>query len=276
MLMKKKMNAEFKKIMGIEELLQWAFCQELCKVGAAGDRLTTVAGSNWSVTQDMATLGTLIDKSPNAFGVIPGFIEDGDPHPDALLVGAAVRGLAQVRFEIPKEWAPFPEFDDPHGLIAREVERVVSEVVIKGDRLNGRHLVALVTGAAILGRGPDWECEQPTFRMVSAAGKPLWFVKKTQKDGFGRVYEFEVDGYDRKRSRPVSGAYRKYEISTMMRGAILSRLDWQLWRHALECLGNDLAGRLSAHDVAAFYADRRPWVRAAKVQAESQVIEKAS
>ncbi|WP_377299688.1 hypothetical protein [Rhizobium sp. SGZ-381] len=274
--MKKKMNADVKKVMGIEELLQWAFCQELCKVGAAGDRLTTVAGSNWSVTQDMATLGTLIDKSPNAFGVIPGFIEDGEPHRDALLVGEAVRGLARIGFEIPAGWMPFPEMDDPHGLIASEVERVACEVRLKGERLSGRHLVALVTGAAILGRGPDWHCEQPAFRMVSAAGKPRWFVKKTQKDALGRVYEFETDGFDRKRSRPVSGAYRKYELSQMMRGDILSRLDWQLWRDALGFLADSLSGRLHDHAIYAFVADRQPWVRAAKMRAQMQAVEKAS
>ncbi|MGQ3078558.1 MAG: hypothetical protein ACT6RT_10950 [Allorhizobium sp.] len=223
----------------------------------------------------MAVLGTLIDRSPNIFGVIPGFIEEGDPHPDALAVGRGVRRLNEIGFDVPDGWMPFPEFDDPHGLIAVEVERVVSEVRLKGDRLGGRHLVALVTGAAILGHGPDWSCEQPSFRLVEVRGKPRWFMTKKVPDSLGRVYEIEVDGFDAKRQRPMRGAYRKYELSRMMRSEILSRLDWQLWQDALEVLGNLLAGQLSAHRIAAFSPDRQPWARKKKYAGAGQVSEKA-
>ena len=262
------------KTIGITELLAWAFCQELCKVGSGGDGLTSVGSSNWSVTREMATLGTLIDKSPNAYGVVPGFIEDGEPHPDAVKVGDAVRGLARIGFEIPDGWMPFPEFDDPHGLILREVERVVAEVRLKGDRLGGRHLVSLVTGAAILGRGPDWSAKPPTFRMVSANGKPRWFLMKKAKDAFGRAYEFEADGYDAKRGKPLRGAFRRYELSEMMRGDILSRLDWQLWQDALAVLTGDLRGRLANHRLEAFHVDRQPWAWSRNVAVNSQAIEK--
>lgn len=263
------------KTIGITELLSWAFCQELCKVGSGGDGLTSVGSTNWSITREMATLGTLIDKSPNAYGVVPGFIEDGEPHPDAVTVGEAVRGLSRIGFEIPNGWMPFPEFDDPHGLILREVERVVAEVRLKGDRLGGRHLVSLVTGAAILGRGPDWSAKPPTFRMVSANGKPRWFIVKKARDAFGRAYEFEVDGYDAKRGKPLRGAFRRYELSEMMRGDILSRLDWQLWQDALAVLAGDLRGRLANHRLEAFHVDRQPWAWSRNVAANSQGIEKA-
>lgn len=263
-----------KKTVRIENLLTWAFCEELCKVGSGGgEGLSAVASSNWSVTQDMATLGTLIDKSPNAWGVVPGFIEDGDPHPDALAVGAAVRALAGISFEIPAGWAPFPEFEDEHGLIAREVERVICEARLKGERLSGRHLVALVTGAAILGQGPDWRCDAPGVRMVSANGKPRWFVTRKAKDALGREYAFETDGYDKAKCKPLRGAYRKYELDRMMRGDILSRLDWQLWQDALDHLANQLRGRLEAHALLPFYPVRQPWVRLSKMAGISQAVE---
>ncbi len=263
------------KTIGITELLSWAFCQELCKIGSGGDGLTSVGSSNWSLTRDMATLGTLIDKSPNAYGVVPGFIEDGEPHADAVKVGDAVRGLARIGFEIPEGWMPFPEFDDPHGLIAKEVARVVAEVRLKGDRLGGRHLVSLVTGAAILGRGPDWSCTQPKARMVSMNGTPRWFILRKTTDAFGRVFEIESDGFDAVKRRPKKGAYRRYELSQPLRGAILARLDWQLWQDALSALGNDLHGRLANHQIAAFSADRQPWARLKKSAMVSEGVENA-
>lgn len=264
------------KTIGITELLAWAFCHELCKVGAGGSQMVDLGGgSAWSMVSEFAALGTLIDKSPNVFGVIPGFIEDGEPHADALKVGHAVRALASIGFEVPDGWMPFPEFDDPHGLIAAEVERVVAEVRQKGDRLGGRHLVTLVTGAAILGRGPDWSCDQPKFRMVAVRGEPQWFVKRKAKDALGRTYEYEANGFDTVKRRPRKGAYRKYELSTMLRGEILSRLDWQLWQDALSFLSEQLSHTLEQHRIAPFVPDRQPWARTKKYQAVEQVIEKA-
>ncbi len=74
-----------------------------------------------------------------------------------MAVGDAVRALAKLDgFEIGAGWQPFPEWDDPHGLIAAEVASVVAHELGRGGRMNGRHVVNLVTSAAILRRGPDW------------------------------------------------------------------------------------------------------------------------
>lgn len=255
------------KKMTIEALLGWAFRQELCKIGSGGGR-TAVAGSSWSMVSDFAALGTLIDRNPNVWGVVPDFVEGGEAHPDALVVGAAVRRLADLGgFDIPAGWNPFPEFTDEHGAIAAEVARVVSEIRLRGDRLSGRHIVATVIGAAILGKGPDWRADPPTLRLVAARGKPAWFIKREARDGFGRIYAYEDDGFDHKRQRPKRGAYRKYELSEPLRGAIQSRLDWQLWRDALSQLHDALSSRLAAHELEPFHAWRQPWVNAAKMEA---------
>lgn len=248
------------KTVTIEAFLTWAFTQELCKLGG-GDGLSGVGLSNWSVTRDMAVLGTIIDRSPNIYGVVPGFVGEGDPHPDAIAAGDAVRALDDVGFDIPEGWNPFPEWPDEHGLVAAEVSRVVGEVRLKGERLTGRYLVTLVTRAAILGHGTDWTCAYPGARMVSVNGKPGWFIKRRAKDAFGRAYEYEADGRDHVRHRPKKGAYRKYELKSSVRGAVLSRLDWQLWQDALAKLAESLEGRLQSHRISGFVPDRHPWSR---------------
>ncbi|MCM2399817.1 hypothetical protein NBH20_01500 [Rhizobium sp. S153] len=263
------------KTVTIEKLLIWAFTQELPKVGSGDVSVGLGLSSAWAMTRDFAVLGTLIDRSPNIYGVVPDFLEYAEPHPDALAVGAAVRALAEIRVEIPDGWHPFPEWPDEHGLIAAEVSRVVEEQRLKGDRVSGRYVVALVTGSAILGFGPDWRADMPRTQMVKHAGKEAWFVTRKTRDAFGRVYEYETDGFDRRKQRPVRGAYRKYVLSDPIRGAILSRLEWELWQDALAYLAKSLASRLEGHAIAPFVPDRHPWRRRARSENSSQGIDMA-
>lgn len=249
------------KKVSIEQFLTWAFTQELCKVGSGIDYGPSIAGA-WGKVSEMADLGTIIDRSPNGYGVIPDYMAGGDPHPDAVAAGDAVKRLAaRGGFEIGDGWKPFPEWSDDLGLVAGEVASTVQALRLKPDVLGGRHVVNLVVTYAILGRGPDWTVERPEETMVSAKGKPLWFVQRSTKDGFGRSYTFETDGFDRKKQRPMRGAYRKYQLSAPLRGAILSRLDWQLWQDALETLHRELSGKLHSSTLLPFLADRAPWAR---------------
>lgn len=249
------------KKIGIEQLLTWAFTEELCKLDATG-RGVGGYGNHWGAAEVVSELGTLIDRGPNMYGVIPDIVMNGDPHPDAFIVGDAVRALdGSVGFEIAVGWNPFPEFSDDHGLIASEVENAAMIARLRPESLNGRYMVSLVTTAAILKRGPDWSADEPSVRMVERQGKPVWFVQAKGKDSFGRAYTFEADGYDPRRKRPVKGAYRKYELCEPLRSEALSRLDWQLWQDALCVLHTELDGRLSAFDLLAFAPDRQPWAR---------------
>lgn len=247
----------------IEQFLTWAFTQELCKVGSGIDYGPSIAGA-WSMISEVAALGTIIDRSPNGYGVIPDYLASGDPHPDAVAAGEAVKRLAdRGGFEIGDGWKPFPEWEDELGLVANEVANTVQALRLKPAALSGRHVVNLVVTCAILGRGPDWSVERPEETMVSAKGKPLWFVQRLGKDGFGRAYKYEADGFDRKKQRPMRGAYRKYQLSAPLRGAVLSRLDWQLWQDALATLRQELSVRLHSATLLPFVADRAPWARAA-------------
>lgn len=234
------------KTIGIEAFLTWAFTRELCK-GGADQRGGGMAFSEaWRSITEMAELGVLIDRSPNAFGVIPDISDETPPHPDAVLAGNAVRALAAASFPVPA--IPlFPEMHDPHGLIADEVAQVRHELHLRGDEANASHVVALVITSAVLGRGPDTTAEQPKFRMVETSGKPAWFIQRRAKDAFGNIYTFEDDGYDARSGRPRPRAYRKWRLAESMRGAIMGRIEHIWWREALKSVWVDIAARLSDH-----------------------------
>jgi hypothetical protein len=248
------------KTVSIEDLLHWAFTFELPKAQSRAEDGGAGVRSAWQTLTNFGELGTLIDRSPNQYGLIPGYVFEGEPHPDAVAVGEAVRDLADVRFEIPAGWNPLLEFDDPHGLIEAEVAAVVDELQQKPDFLAGRHMIALVTTSAVLKRGPDWHAETPEYRMVESRGKPRWFVTVMKRDRSGREIEVEQDGMDRKSMRPKPGAYRKWELEYPLRSDILSRLDWQLWQDALMRLADNLPPRLVAHSLRPFMAKRSPWL----------------
>jgi hypothetical protein len=265
------------KKVSIEQFLTWAFTQELCKIGSGNGGGSFVSGSSWQMISEYSALGTMIDRSPNHFGVIPDFImAQSDPHPDAVEAGNAVRQLAdRGGFEIGDGWNPFPEWHDERGLIAREVAAFLEMVRIKRDVLHGKHVVNLVISRAILGSCPDWTAERPGEQVVTINGKPAWFVIAKGRDSLRRSYTYEVDGFDRRKQKPLKGAYQKYELDAPLRGAILSRLEWQLWQDALETLHNALSGRLLSNDLLPFRPIRAPWAKFISSAASSQVIEKA-
>lgn len=250
------------KKINIEALLTWAFTQELPKIGA-GMGGTAVSFSNWNVIADIASLGTMIDRNPNCYGAIPSYVSEGEPAADAVLVGKAVHALAEHGgFEIAEGWNPFPEWTDPQGLVRKEVEQVVSEQRARSDRLSGKHIVNLVISAAKLGRGPVWLVDEPRTQIVRGSnGKDMWFITRTARNRMGERYTFEDNGYDAKCCKPKRGAYRKYRLEHTARGAIMSRLDWQLWQSALEALHESLRDRLFAHTLIDFHPDRHPWTR---------------
>lgn len=246
------------KTVSIHDLLSWAFLEELPKIGAP--TLSVPGFTPSDLVAQMMELGTSIDRTPNRYGVISGFVHQGAPHPDAVIVGDAVRGLAERRgFEIGAGWNPFPEWADEHGVIRAEVERVAAAELGRSGRMSGRHVVHLVTSAAILRRGPDWSADEPRVVMMTRAGKPAWFVQRKARDRTGAVYHFEDDGFDQRKQRPKPGAYRKWKLAKSIRGAIIARLEWQVWQSALEVLTESLSGRLSGHEIRPFYPNMQPW-----------------
>lgn len=245
----------------IEQLLTWAFTEELCKVGSDGRGVGgPVMANGWAGVSEVATLGTVIDRSTNAWGVLPLQFGDNEPDPDALKVGEAVRRLTRRGFDIPEGWQPFPEWTDERGLIAVEVARVLAAERLRGERQTGRHAYNLIVTCAVLGHGPDWRAERPEERMIMRQGMPAWFVMKRIKNSFGQLQTYEADGFDRRKRRPVRGAYRKYELSEMLRAPILSRLDWLVWQSALKLLESELEAGLLRQQLVPMRFNPSPWI----------------
>ncbi|MEV4609759.1 hypothetical protein MRBLMR1_004858 [Neorhizobium sp. LMR1-1-1.1] len=263
----------------IEELLNWAFTQELPKVGVE-EALGQGFSSAWSMMSEAAILGQIVDRSPNCYGVVPDFVMTTAPHHDALVVGEAVQELAaRGNFDIPAGWNPFldwaGEFDEiGQALLAAEAD--IAADLFRAVSSQGRYVVTLVTRHAVLGRGPNFTGEMPVVTTQMRRGKPAWFVKQKRKDSLNRVYEFEADGYDRKKGRPMPGAYRKFEMDRVVTGVAQARLDWQLWQDALFSLSEALPAQLKRFELQPFRPDRQPWVRQRKMHADLQAFENVS
>lgn len=238
------------KTVTMEDLLSWAFVHELPKGG--GVEGLANANSAWGLISE---LGVRVDRGSTGSamgGQEPNvWIEQGEPHADALAVGEAVRALGGLTFALPPGWFPLADWADEHGLARAAVAALVEgRLAQKDDRRRGQDLVNLVVSHAILRKRPDWQAEEPKVRMVETGGTPAWFVKQTFRTSTGQDYQRELDGFNPKTRRPLPGAYRKFVYSDDVTGVVLSRLDWELWTAALARMHAGLADRLTAHRLA--------------------------
>lgn len=250
------------------EFMKWAFGEELVHVATGGD-----GSLAWSRLAEMAALGTMVDT----FGLGgAGLPELANVHPDALAANDAVMLLAAEKFSLPDGWNPFPDMDDPHGLIALCVAEVLERRALRYSGDLNNNLIAMVISYAVMGREPDWTAEQPKFRMIEHAGKPAWFVTAKAKDGFGRTYTYETNGYIAKSGRPKQGAYRKYEMSVEFQGAVQARIDWYLWSNAIEIVFGRLSTGLKDHQITMPAIDCEIWKKTSDFSRSEQGIEIAA
>jgi len=243
--------------------MKWAFGEELVHLAQRANE-----GGGWNYIAAFGALGTVIDgggySSPELSHV----------HPDAIVAGEAVMLLAREDLSPPEGWNPLPDLDDPHGVLAGVVDEVMARRAMRDNASLNANLIAMVISYAVMGKEPEWRVPQPKFRMVSRNGEPLWFIRQSQTDRFGRVYEYETDGFNAKSRRPRPGAYRKYEVSGGFSGHVQARLDWYLWARAMELIVARLNEGLTAHQITAPKIDCEIWKNSAHVRDDAQVVEK--
>jgi hypothetical protein len=252
------------KTMTIEEMLIWAFVNELPKGGGTDGLENSQSAwrgieSSYGAISRFAVLGTTIQTGSGNWDHPNTWIEQGDAHPDALALGEEVANLGRCRFWLPDDWSPLSDWPDTMGLAEASVAKQVARFNFRHQDENGRSLVALVVGTAVLGKRPDWTSVPLETRLVERGGKPAWFVMRQLPDNFGQPCTIEVDGYNAKNGRPMRGAYRKFELSGNPAGDILARLDWQLWVAALRRLDTRMRSKLVEHRLADFDERMTPW-----------------
>jgi len=251
------------KMVTIEELLTWAFVHELPKGGGvegldnANSAWRMLEASSWGKITSFAELGTLIDVGTGSGNF---FIEQGEPHDDAVTVGRAVARLGQCDVAIPSDWHALADWPDTDGMADAAVKRAVDRYMVRTPQRRAAGIVSLVVGTAILGKELDFGAEPSKVRMAERGGKPAWFVMRRIQHEDGQAYEVEVDGYNARTQRPLKGAYRKYEFSTDPTGDILGRLDYQLWVAALRRLEAEIATDLVAHRLVHSDRSMTPWL----------------
>jgi hypothetical protein len=256
----------------LRPFLKWVFGEELADAEQFGDRESCNFGSAWGGVEQISLLGCFVDGSSTPSDQLA----RRSVHPDAIAASEVVMLLAAERFELPEGWNPFPDMDDPHGLIAGVLDEVLCRRAMRDEASLNANLIAAVISFAVMGKDPEWRAEQPKFRMVEKSGKPGWFLKASHTDALGRVYEYETDGYNQKAGRPKPRAYRKFELSDPFQGFVQARIDWYLWSKAMIRVAERLQDGLSSHQIRPFEIDCEIWNNPAYSSKTVQAIENAN
>ena len=264
--------ADPKRSLDIESALRWAFRDELPKTaerenpGEAPDFLAK-PGYGWGAIESYAELLTKVDV--NRYGVVPDIGYLSDPHPDAIMIGDAVRSLALCELMIPEGWNPLGDMPGLGMVGEAAVAKVLASDAVVTEAGTTRLRTspsALVTKYAILGRYgcPEWEVDVPELKIVSANGKPKWFMQREQWskscDKRDVSHMVEVDGYNERAKRPYPGAYRKHILSPDPFLGILGRAEYEIWHAALSTLTEDLMPKLTSVALQPFTRAVRPWM----------------
>jgi hypothetical protein len=213
--------------------------------------------SSWGKVTAFAELMTLVDVDRGGDNF---WIDQGEPHDDALAVGEAVAALAHCDIVIPPGWNALADWPDDDGLVMPAVTRAVEQFHLRPPLRRAAGIVNLIVGTAILGREPAWDAEPSKVRMVERGGMPAWFIVRRVTDELGQTFDLEVDGRHPRTRRPLRGAYRRYEFSSNPAGDILARLDYQIWVAGLRLLADRLNGKLVDHRLVPCEREAAPWI----------------
>ena len=230
-----------KKAMLIEDALRWAYREELPKREFGG-----ADGASWLATY--VELGTRIDV--NAFGVVPCAVGSEPPHPDAVKLWQAVQALDKLEIEADEGWNPIADLGDLGSLGRAAVAKAfAAETIVDagGARRFKVKPSRLVVHFAMFGDRQEWRAEPPKCAVVTEDGKAKWFrlqrrwvdTGRYADQNFGHWTEVEVSGVDKWR-HALPDSYRKYYLDPDPHMAIVARMEWQVWRSALDMLVEDV------------------------------------
>jgi hypothetical protein len=250
------------KRMPIEDLLRWAYRDELPKDDAPSHFDMPGYGGAWGGIERYGELMTLVDEPVNCWGVVPNFLAGGRPHPDAVAIGKAVMDLDALALGIPEDWDPLADLGDLGALGAAAIVQALDRATALDRDGRTRLLKAkpshLVRRCAILAP-PEWRGDVPEVKLVTGAnGKARWF-RRIVLQGDAGGYECEVDGYNERRKRQYDDAYQKSYLDPDPTDVAEARAEYEVWHAALDLLVLDLYGLLAAHEALPTNHPARPW-----------------
>lgn len=237
-----------KRVMDIEDVLRWAFVDELPKRREDDGSFRMREFPSVCPMFAMAQHGGRIEN----FTREPGFpAAMGEPHPDALIVEAAVLGLsrfAEHRFDGDLGLAPdLPAGQDQQGPMARAMHQLVEVVRIR----------------ARLGARPTFAASpEPAALVDEKRGRPVVMIQRTtmKADAEGRLRPHIVEervGAEGKDRYP-RGAYCVIEWDDP-RSILIERAEYAAWWAGLDLLAHELSGKLTSIAVLPPAAAQRPW-----------------
>ena len=237
-----------KRVMDIEELLSWAFRDELPKDRGDGGRFGPPSYS--SPLGRMVAMGTSVDNWSREPGHPAAM---GPPDPGAFLVAAAVEDLAGLAEQaIEGELDLVPDF----GAIG-----TLDEVAAVRRALC--QLPAIVARCAKLGQRPSWRASTYPGPMRTGNGRAqvVRWTCVLQKTIGGESFEEQqltpvsAEGRD---SYPLD-SYCPLQYEPSLQSIAEERAEYLVWWGALDALALSLAGRIAGIDVLPSLAPQRPW-----------------
>ncbi len=239
---------DFMLKMTIEEALAWAYRDELPKASAPG-RLKgpRLATPGWVKAAE--TWASRIDVS-NSFGLMPDMGASSPPHPAAVALHELLGCLDDVAFAS-EQMEPFHDWmadagadeRDLLGQVAAAARERALMALDEGALKPRGDLAARLRRCALLGPPDGWEAaRRPQLRPVlSRQGQKKWFriVQQPMRfDARGRAVEVidveSDDGWCPRAKRPLKGAYLKTCLSPDPSALADDRLEWCIWRLALD------------------------------------------
>lgn len=226
--------------MDVEDVLRWAYRDELPKRGAG-------AASGVSPMFSLIALGTHVDNISRE----PGFPAAlGEPHPDAIAIEQIVIALERFSgFSIDGvDLAPDFGLAVDQGRALRHATAGMAAAVVVHARMGSRPL-----------------CHPPAFEcgpVVGPNGKPKVLVTITEiHDGaFGPVPETRDEPAPATRAGQYPrGAFCPLDWTPSPQSVVDERADYLAWWVALDQLARDLSGLLATITALAPSAPMRPW-----------------
>ncbi|MER8786867.1 hypothetical protein NKH71_03200 [Mesorhizobium sp. M0983] len=271
-------NAAGKRAGPVEDVIAWAWRDELPKVPRRQDGPMTMAGG-WDRAGRFAELLSLVDLfGVNQFGAVPDFSAESWPCQDAQLIGGAVMALDDYALELPEDWHPAPELDRFGGLGAKALSEAWRRMTI--DDGQGRVTLRLKPSELIIRRAVmGWEADamvlDDTTQEIErhANGKPRYYLKTTQHQLTGRVVDgqdetvariVEVNGVNKK-GEALPGAYTKPYLDPNPVNAIIARAEHEIWVSALAMVFDAVAGQMEDVVMLPSTVPLAPWLADAPV-----------